>query len=523
MILSMKQYLYVHIFMGAYFAFFFWSCSRDLGNYDYQEINEVTITGVASTYSVMRGIDTLHIAPTIVHTLADSNDNSRFDYLWVLKAGNRIIDTIGYDANLHYPVDVDPLPHVLQFRVKDKTTDMVWWVNTTLTVGTPFSRGLLLIGEDGAGYAEAEMLSMVRDTLLFKNILSESGLPRLQNPTSFVHTGGNENHAKLWVFTHSGSYYLDRVTLKGTTANSFGSILFTSDPIDPGAQHPVIMAPQIRTAAGAISHSDNRAMITSEGDIFATMLWLNGDYYPNPVNRTADNQGKLLKAAPYLLFSSGNMNGFTWYDTENNRFLYYTRFGIGISSIIPPDGPDDAFPWNQTGTGRQLVYAENTRNTDGGSVNGNSFAIMKDASNTSFVYKFYSFGTTNPIKLDAYTILPMATDFDKADFYAFSSNRTVIFYSVGSRLYAYDYNPGNERIYQFPAIGNDEISMLKFDTQIDHQTNSLYIATYHPESGGTLRRFTVGPNPNIVELIPAPNSEWGGLIKVKDINWRAVN
>ncbi|MNY33164.1 hypothetical protein D3C86_1674270 [compost metagenome] len=117
----------------------------------------------------------------------------------------------------------------------------------------------------------------------------------------------------------------------------------------------------------------------------------------------------------------------------------------------------------------------------------------------------------------------MATDFDKANFYAFSSNRTVVFYAVGNKLYAYDYNPGNERIYQYPEAGSDQITMLKFDTQVDHLLNSLYIATYNSNTKGTLRRYTVGNNPDVVALSPALNSTWSGLVKVKDINWRAVN
>jgi hypothetical protein len=146
---------------------------------------------------------------------------------------------------------------------------------------------------------------------------------------------------------------------------------------------------------------------------------------------------------------------------------------------------------------------------------------MKNTDNTCHIYKFYANGT-NPAKRAGYTIKPMATDFHKADHYAFSSNRSVIFYSVGNKLYAYDYNPGFEKFYEFPEI-QDEITMLKFDTQIDHVANSLYIATYNSATKGTLQRFRVGTNPNIVELLPQENSTWSNLVKIKDINWRATN
>jgi hypothetical protein len=172
--------------------------------------------------------------------------------------------------------------------------------------------------------------------------------------------------------------------------------------------------------------------------------------------------------------------------------------------------------------GRTLVYGENTRNTDGGATDGNSFAVMKDNSNNFYIYKFYANGAT-PLKRDLYTVSSIATDFDKADFYAFSSRRTVVFYSVGNRLYAYDYNKGFEKAYQFADLSSDEITMLKFDTQIDFATNALYVATYNAGTKGRLRRYMIGTDPNIVTIAPVNRSDWNGLIKIKDMNWRAVN
>lgn len=515
----MKLYQYIIIFIAVLFL---GSCAKDLGNYEYHDINDVKITGINTTYTARRGVDTLRIKPVLASSM-DKGDTTRYGYLWMVRLGNKL-DTIGRSRNLEYPVTLEPVAYKLFYRVHDKQTGVEWQANADLMVGTPFSRGWMIMGEDEQGYAEAEMLSMQNDTLHLKHILSESGLPRLQNPMGFQHTGGGlDSYVKLWAMTKSGSYYLDRVTMKGTPANNMSKLLYISETIDPQTLHPIVIAPQMRTAAGLISTNNYRVMLTKSGDIFAVFLAINGgDFYNNPINRVATAQQVRIPAAPYLLYATGNMTTVMWYDTVNQRFLNYSGFGLSTASAVLTDDANDAFPWSQGSTGRQLVYAENTRNTDGGSTNGNSFAIMKNAANVHYVYKFYANGAA-PAKRAAYTILPLATDFDKADFYAFSSNRTVIFYSVGNKLYAYDYNPGNERIYQYPEIGTDQITMLKFDTQVDHLINSLYIATFNSTTKGNLRRFTVGSNPNIVELIAAPKSSWSGLVKVKDINWRAVN
>lgn len=520
----MKIYYYIQTTLCLILAS---ACSKDLGNYEYHDINELGIQGVSDNYAVRTELDTLRITPIISATI-DESDPSRYNYIWILRRTSPlpiIVDTIGRDKDLEYPVILDPTPYDLFYRVLDKKTGVTWVANTKITVGTAYSRGLLIMGEDEQGFAEAEMLSMLPDTLHMKNILSNSGLPPLRDPVSFMHTGGPENYMKLWAMTKTGSYYLNRATMETTVNNNFSRLLFFSEDISPESLHPVVIAPQIRSEAGLIGTTTYRAFVTVGGDIFAgAPVIMGGDYYNNPVNRVATNPGVRLPAAPYLLYPINSMGSFIWYDQQNNRFLNFTNF-VGTTSELLPDHEDEdeddyIFPWNQP-EGRTLVYAENTRNTDGGSTNGNSFAIMKDADNTHHVYKFYA-NRANAAKRAAYVISSVATDFDKADFYAFSSNRSVIFYSVGNKLYAYDYNPGFEKIYTFPEIG-DQITMLKFDTQIDHATNSLYIATYNSETRGTLRRYRVGTNPNLVELLLQENSTWTDMIKIKDINWRAVN
>lgn len=514
----MKIYQYTILFV---FALLISSCSKDLGNYDYHEINDVKITGVNSAYTARRGVDTLRIKPNLSATM-DGGDTTRYRYLWMAREGLNI-DTIGRFKDLNYPVTLAPLSYKLYYRIRDKQTGVEWQANADLTIGTPYSRGWMIMGEDEQGFAEAEMLSMQNDTLLLKNILSESGLPRLREPVSMQHTGGGlDEYVKLWTMTRSGSYYLDRVTMKATPGNNMSKLLYTSETIDPQTSNPIVIAPQIRTAAGNISTTSYRVMLTKAGDIFAAWLAINGgDFYNNPINRVAAAQNVRIPAAPYLLYSTANMTTVMWYDTVNQRFLNYSNFGLGIASTVLTDAPADPFPWNQAATGRKLVYAENTRNIDGGSSNGNTFAIMKDPANVHHIYKFYAVAT--PVKRAAYVVSPIARDFDKASFYAFSSNRTVVFYAVGNKLYAYDYNPGNERFYEYTQTGGDQITMLKFDTQVDYLQNSLYVATYNATTKGTLRRFTVGTNPNIVELTAPLKSSWSGLVKIKDINWRAVN
>ena len=91
-------------------------------------------------------------------------------------------------------------------------------------------------------------------------------------------------------------------------------------------------------------------------------------------------------------------------------------------------------------------------------------------------------------------------------------------YAVGSKLYAYDYNKGYEKLYSMDM--GDEITMLKFDLQADGTYNDLYVATYNSATGGTLQKYTLGTDQNTFELKPDERCCWTGLVKVKDMDWR---
>lgn len=497
------------------------SCAKDLGNYDYHEINELTITDIANSYSAITSLDTLKITPKVNMT-DEVSGADHLTYIWVVKDGTTVIDTAGKAKELKYPIKLAPKNYTLQLRIEDKKTKVTWTKKASLSVGTAYSRGLLLMGETADGHAELDFISMVRDTILVQNILKSNGLPVLTGPLMAQHTGGNEATIRMWVSTRTGAYYLNRIDMTGTATNTFGKLLYLTDKIDKSKEFPSIVAPQILNAAGSIGNNYSRAVLTSTGNIYANSLFGAPDFYANPINRHKSDFNSLITAAPYLFYSIANMNSLLWYDSLKDRFMNFTSLGFNLTSDILTDGENDPFPWDQSASGRKLIYGENTRNTDGGSTLGNSFAVMKDAQNNCFVYKFYANGGT-PSKRNIYNIKPMATDFHKADHYTFSSHRTVVFYSVGNKLYAYDYNPGNEKLYEFPAIGTDQITLLKCDTQIDHVTNSLYVATYNSTTKGTLRRFNVGNDPNTVDIQPVKNAKWDGLVKVKTMNWRAIN
>ena len=511
----MKRLVYIIVFALGLTA-----CYDDKGSYDYHDICEVNIEGVESVYETVYRESVLEIDPTVTVTEGNIGDTTRFAYEWRANVAYNSTELIGTERILNYRVELAPRnDYVLYFRVTDRQTGVVTVATSTLKVGTAYSKGILLIGENAQGEADVQMLSMVKDTVLYKELLKNSGLPVLKNPVDIIHTGaaGNSNYIKLWVLTGSQAYSMDRKTFAGSESDVFGKLLFMDRTFDTEFV-PVDIIPRVKDKAGKNGGSSYyRTVVCNNGYIFnASTLLMGGDYYNNPVNCLTSDQNTYYKAFPYLFYTLNSYSGgFLWFDVENQRFLT-VKNSIAVSDLLE-DQAGDPFPWNQGTTGRTLVYGENT--LDVGSSNGNSFAILKDPAGAYYLYKFRAVGS-GPTKLNCYTIGAGAVDFDKADFYAFSSRRTVVYYAVGATLHAYDYNKGNERHYTFDM--GDPITMLYCDTAIEPNANPLYVATYNATTGGKLQKYIQGVNPDKVELEADEKSCWEGLMKIKKMSWRAV-
>ena len=479
----MKRLVYIIVFALGLTA-----CYDDKGSYDYHDICEVNIEGLESVYETVYRESVLEIDPTVTVTEGNIGDTTRFAYEWRANVPYNSTELIGTERILNYRVELAPRDYTLYFRVTDRQTGVVTVATSTLKVGTAYSKGILLIGENAQGEADVQMLSMVKDTVLYKELLKNSGLPVLKNPVDIIHTGaaGNSNYIKLWVLTGSQAYSMDRKTFAGSESDVFGKLLFMDRTFDTEFV-PVDIIPRVKDKAGKNGGSSYyRTVVCNNGYIFnSSTLLMGGDYYNNPVNCLTSDQNTYYKAFPYLFYTLNSYSGgFLWFDVENRRFLT-VKNSIAVSDLLE-DQAGDPFPWNQGTTGRTLVYGENT--LDVGSSNGNSFAILKDPAG--------------------------------AYFYAFSSRRTVVYYAVGSTLHAYDYNKGNERHYTFDM--GDPITMLYCDTAIEPNANPLYVATYNATTGGKLQKYIQGVNPDKVELEADEKSCWEGLMKIKKMSWRAV-
>lgn len=499
-------------------------CYKDQGSYNYSEINEVQIQGINKDYVVLKGISTLELTPTIVGTL-DPSGTGDYAYRWDITgtSGDVVLNgtVIGTQKDLKYEVNLDQGSYNIYLRVRDNKSGIETKAVTNLRVIYPYTRGFIVSGEDKEGNAIMDMIGMPTgmDTIILKNLLKDSEMPRLKGVRKFIHTGGISSLSSIfvWALGGDGAYFANPETLKSSPKSIFRNFVYTSVEL-PEQLYPTEVAP-ISTVGGKLTTigSSTRAVRCNNGWIFRSSL-IEGEAYGNPLNKLTN--GPLFNTFPHIFYAPGYFGGaITFYNTDDDRFVTVSTFGS--IATAPSDAANGVFNWNNKPLGLKMIHGANTRNTDGGSTNGNSFAIMRnEAMDDVRIYKFYA--SSAPTKRDSYNIkLDIATNFNNAGLYAFASTRTLLFYTVGNKLYAYDYNKNNEKINEI-NIGNgaDEITMIYFDIQSINNVNDFYVATYNETTGGTLRKFKLGTDPNTVTLIPEENAVWSGLSKVKHIEYR---
>ncbi|MBQ8500823.1 MAG: hypothetical protein IJ494_00740 [Bacteroides sp.] len=493
------------------------ACSEDNGNYDYAAINDVTISGVDESYTLINNIDRLEISPVITTAMSD---DSHLTYEWKVQRENSPADgyreVVGTDRELNWDVE---LPNtgdwVLMFRVTDTETGVVTVASADLEITTRIGKGIALIGETPEGKARVDYISIASDTLLMPDIMAEVTDFDVNNkPVNICHAG--RGYSKyLWVMTEKNAWRLnsDFSIVEGSSFKDNAFVV--DDSYNVGEFHVIDFYPHQDRGNSKFGFGASPIAICSNGLLF------NGTTgFVDPIN-ILSGEKEISYAKPYVLSSNLYTSQFSnaiFYDETHERFLYISSSLFGVSIARMNENEGDLFPWDNKEVGRTLQFAQNSTNTDGGATYGNSFALMRDKSNGDYyIYKFYPYSR---IKIANYEIGRIAPDLDNADFYVFSSVRTVLYYTIGSKLYGLDYNPGNERVELIKDFGTDEITLIKVDDQIELGSDYIYVATYNPTDGGTLVKLEQGTNPDVMELKEVKGSKWTDLCKVKGMTWK---
>ena len=122
------------------------SCYKDLGNYDYREINELEVDSILSQYA--RDVDdSLVIRPVLKGSLY--SDTSRFSYAWEIDG-----TTVAESHDLQIVINMRPGMKYSRYIVTDKETGVKKYHEFQLNVSSSTAGDLIMVLSKYQGRSE---------------------------------------------------------------------------------------------------------------------------------------------------------------------------------------------------------------------------------------------------------------------------------------------------------------------------------------------------------------------------------
>lgn len=422
----MKTKLYILLFLcgGALY-----SCYSDKGNYDYREINEVTISGLPEgTETRFKGVDVLQISPVIESTKGDGD----YEYTWtaVLQEGkidDKFEFEIGKERDLDYLIELPLGKYYVYLKVLDKATKVTWRQKFDLDVITATTSGWLVLCDEG-GTARLDMISQAGDDeFMVRDLLRDFDMPNKQGPqrilmnVNYSNVGSTED--KIILITQTGSCYLDP------------EYLTWEEAFDLKYEMGMLPEPFVPTLVASIAPRDwsyTRNVLLTTTEVYNKNVG-SGYIYELPKNNIEGESGT-FRVAPVVITSGEDITS-QWeppvllYDTDNNRLVQLNLAWDGTSCRVPVLKDEI---WSPV-TGKEFVYATNTRQNY-----ATSFLILRDTDGSLWLHGIGNLSQNSFTQLENYYYRLEATDIERASAFAVHTHYYFLFYVVDNQLYQLD-------------------------------------------------------------------------------------
>lgn len=526
----LKKYIYACLLAAT--TLFTISCSKkDLGNYDYHEINKVKFSDLNGTISADM-LSQLKITPKVDFTMdPDVKNPDRYKYEWSYltnetSPAKAILSTT---KDLDYFVTLGPGNYATTYKITDKETGVEFIKRFQISVRVGNMEGWLLMTEVNGG-ARLDMLSKQADG----SMVTVTGLYGNSNP-------GMQLKGKPRVV-----YSYDCGPLRGFGINLPWAIYLGTDQSTDRVHHDnYTWKPEynvkkemlsgsslpedfhvdlIKRVYGTTLPGSTCYMISSTGDLYMTAT--------NPATKyglelNVDATGK-YKVAPFIgayenSVPAPNATSTSWfYDITRKRFVKQTGPGVPIVAVPNPPLGNAAKPFlfPFVNTGMDLLYMNGVNKRE-------VVAVLRDPVSRKCYWARWETGTEKQL---AYQEI-VSTDFDKAENLTVSNFSKYLFYNVGGKVYLY--NPGtslatasSREVFDY---GASKVSAMKFQIYYtnfqkypESETDRLLICSYDPAlpegKNGMLEKFDIqiaGAG-----LTKVANYTFSGFGKVQSFTYR---
>ncbi|MCQ2111958.1 MAG: PKD-like family lipoprotein [Bacteroidaceae bacterium] len=537
----MKKILLICMAAGALLLA---SCVKDDGNYDYTELPEITVEGLESQ-EVLAFIDTIKVHPIITSStegvITPDNPNYKIQYRIGYKGmGAMTLDDGSWAAfkditpakgfDLVYPASLSTGTYLIWFTITDLRNNVTTSKTMTVSVGSTTYEGWLVLCNEGQDETvRLDMITKLNSTTITEAYNIATGMPTLHHATciNMYPSMCNPGDA-IHLFSKEGAYDLDPETMETNPDLTFEALTFAF-PVDAN----IIKEDQFNGTYydWMIKY---HFCFADNGNAYLKMDGIAGASYALPINTETMGSNDLFHVAPYCGYNwvrpwaKGMPNNVIFYDTDNRRFMVF----MGHTSLdyldeyqmVPIADPSadetKLFSYN---TGKDFVYMQSTRRS-----NGDVYTILQDPATGKRSIYGINLGTATPTQ--SLYVDVEAPDFEKATQFAFDTRFPILFYSVGSKLYLYNY--ASKQAKEINAgLNGEEITFMKFNLyrassydalanqseEFMNQQYRLIVASYDgTKNGGKVTFYDVdGTSNNLTK-----GEQYTGFAKVVDIIYR---
>ena len=519
------------------------SCYDDKGNYDYHDLEVVTIdttaTGMQSEYSIMR-YDTLQLSPKIYFEgeLVDDSKNFPLDYEWTIfsattgAGSSTVVDVIGTERKLDAIITRTGGNYIVQLVVTNRNDGIKQFFRIPVAVSEVFDGGWMVFYEraDRPGYSD---LALIYNPWTKLNVNYNRSYTNLYEVTNGEPLQGHPIRCfDIAVSLASGNNYIGLCTdytLVGVSENGIEKALefkdFFHEP--PATMHPTWYGEH---GSGVMSGQSSEVLI-NDNQIYTNTYSFSateGRTTKFGVAKFAEGIGEL---APWNAEVPNTLNyGIVVYDQTYHRFRYAGYNSAQLEEFAPQDLNVAAFDINNTGM--QLLMGDWGRGmSQGAGLRPFDYLFMEKGNERYLaVTNFAStYPTDTNIGVGLYPLNGLCPNIGQATSMASSHVGSFIYYAAGNKLYNFAYDSQQPASEAWTAPEGEEVTCVRIMKyyhgtiysykMVPQSDNLVHIATWNEQKKeGRVYQYLINPASGILDM--TTHYEYAVPGKVKDMAWK---
>ncbi len=441
-------------------ALIFSSCFKDIGNYEYSEIEDIVIEGIPDNLGDLILLeDTIKINPVVNPTKGDAG----YNYYWSKKEGTGAsakMVRFSEEKNLVFPVN-EAGDIMLMFEAQDKETEITRSVITRGKGTSRMSNGYYLLKENSNGTTDVDMIGFDSETgepIIFENLLESVFNSALE---------GSPVALDYWGYRYEDIETATLIPVPSIRiASSKDLIVINTDKFEVLAKFDDMFLSDVPTARNiqAIKSIQSNTMLINDGQVYCFANYTDakdqlGNYFEYGGNNFYPALVGNYYMAEHISWPANDAaNTFLTYDESSGFFNYISTSAstprkvnsrseqaeLANPEFIEPLDASLLFMESVgTGVGNFSVYALLKRNDQPDSLVLIDMNAMQLNNGTLAQNKRTGLLASNHL-------------IDDASNYCVHQLSKIIYFSVGDKLYKYD------------TLSNKEELIMSFGNEITH-------------------------------------------------------